>query len=165
MSAFIKKNFLIVLLTFLGCLFGIFYFFTQSPIYIFRAEYQYSAESKENLPSHLKKDTAFLFQNKIVVRNYKTSIADTLQKNGVFRGELKIQLTNKTDFKEKIKISNKILSTNQAYIVRVKSESIAKQFHYIYYACFTGFFLGIVIQYFSSSNKPIPTKEDNTIPN
>ena len=165
MSRFIKKNFLILIFTLLGFLIGIFCFFLQNQTYIFRTEYEYSKYLNEDLTSHLNKDTAFLYLNQIVVRNYKTSIADTLQNKGIYRGELKIQLNYPTSSLEKTTISKGIINSKQITIIKIKGEQVKKSYSSIYYACSIGFFLAVVFRYFSSISKQTPIKEDITTPN
>lgn len=156
---------MVFLLTFIGSLFGVLYFIFQDPTYIFRIEYEYNNADKAAVPSFLKSDSALLHKSTIFVRNYKTSISDTLQNIGLTRGEVKIQMRHKTTHDEKIELFNDLTGTSLVHFLQLKAEVKKLPFQFIYYGSVAGFFLALILRYFSSNSNPKPKKTDIIIPN
>lgn len=87
MKEFILNNRLSLLGLIFGGIVGIYTYFTTPYTYKHRVIYEYKLSHVDSIPNILKSDTFFIYSN-TPIRNYISSYADTISKDGIRRSEL-----------------------------------------------------------------------------
>lgn len=143
LSFFTKKT---MLLTFLciGTLIGAIRFFLDPSRTITRIEYVYPSSIENNLPAHLQKDTFFRFQDDLYVRNYPTSIGDTLRKKDIHCHELKIQSRDALTAKELKLLESQLIGFKEISINRIKHAGKIYATAHIYLWGIAGLFIAVL---------------------
>lgn len=131
-----------------GLLAGTFLVIRRSRTWIYRLEYTYPEHFREQLPAELARDTFFVACETIRLRNFTTSIADTLQSRGYRCGELKVYSKENLDrasleryFDDRYK-----KSAISVYNIRFEKKNMRIQLILIY--AVLGIFCGIIVRSF-----------------
>lgn len=159
MFSFYKKNKLVLLSVLLGLIIGLVSFLADPSFCINRIEYTYPSGLKQDLPNHLSVDTFFRFDDETYIRNYTTSIGDTLQRLSISCGEIKIQSDHELSSEKLDEIEQKLF-TVEFELNPIKKLGKVYTFRKIYLGALSGLFVGIVLSLIF--NKIQPNKQPKT---
>ena len=145
MIKFLKRHWISIGLLVISSIIGLAVLIKETPVDIWRIEYEFNAENESELPRFAQSDTVIQFKG-IVCRNLSSSISDTLIDEGIRRQELKIYVPRPSKeialgFGEDLFQSDEIRIINHRF-----QETQQKKRGLLNWILF-GFFLGMVVEF------------------
>lgn len=160
MLSFLKKNKLLLLMTLIGTFVGFIGFLMSPPYSVVRIEYKYPKSIHQELPNTLQTDTFFVFKENFFIRNYRSSIGDTLGSLGLTCSEIKVQTRTELSENDLSSLKEQLFRNNEITFNPTKRIGNSYSSNMIYLGSVSGFFLGVLI---SLSFRIIsPRKKPNT---
>jgi len=150
---FIKKHFLIFVLTLIGLLIGLILFFSQESTKMYRVIYEYSKENQ--LPESTQVDTLF-YVKLTLVRNFASSYADTLPE--LKRSELKIYSQKDLNEKEINTIISSV-SNNKASLNSFRKDREGRSILLLISYSILGLFVGAILHLWKKNRTPQERKQ------
>lgn len=152
MIAFLRKHWVSLGLLFLSGTIGLVQLFQQTPIDIWRIEYEFKTTNQSTVPEFVLKDTVFEFKG-IVCRNYTGSISDTLNDPTIRRHELKIYLEHPSTRKQVADFRDEVLKSEQIKGLNVRFRETQRTKKILLYWILIGFFAGMVVEFIGRLKK------------
>lgn len=146
MIQFLKKHVISLVLLFISGIVGIALVFLQTPKDSWIVEYVFDTKSTELLPSFAKADTVFLFEG-ILIRNYTSSIGDTLRSRSLSVYEIKVNIPAPSTKERVLDVSSRILKNDLIEIKDVRYRETQRDKAVFLYCVLFGFFLGMVVEF------------------
>ncbi len=159
MFQFLKKHFTSLALLFISAIVGTALVFLQTPKDIWLIDYGFDAKKKEFIPNFVKADTVFLVEGKLI-RNYTTSIGDTLRHKSLSIHEIKVTLPNPSTEKQVSELSRRVLKNDHIEVKNVRFRETQRNKSMFLYSVLFGFFLGIVVEFIGRLKK-YPASTEN----
>ena len=146
MIQFLKKHVISLALLFISGIVGTALVFLQTPKDSWIVEYGFDTKSTELLPSFAKADTVFLFEG-ILIRNYTSSIGDTLRSRSLSVYEIKVNISAPSTEKQVLEVAKRLLKNNEIEIKDVRYRETQRDKAVFLYCVLFGFFLGMVVEF------------------
>lgn len=136
-----KNNLITLSLTFIGGLLGLIIYLNTPSVEIWYAQYEYLESDEKKLPVFFTTDTVSI-KDDVTIRNFTSSISDTLKAEGIVRHELKL-FKKSTNNKTITQITEDVLPDNTKVISTSKTAVTSNKKIILYYFLF-GFCLGLL---------------------
>lgn len=146
MITVLKKHALTLGLLFLSGLVGIVLVFLQTPKDSWLVEYGFDTKRAESLPAFAKADTVFLFEGKLI-RNYTTSIGDSLRDKSLSIHEIKITLPTPSTKKQVMELGTRVLDNEHIEVKNARYRETQRNKSLFLYCALFGLFLGMVAEF------------------
>ncbi len=156
MIAFVKRHWISLGLLVICTFVGVFSLIRQSPIDIWRIDYEFALENQSKLPEIARADTVFQFDG-IVCRNYTGSISDTLVAAGIKRHEMQVYLPRPS--KERaIRIGFEVFPTEHITINNQRFRETQRTKRDLLSWILVGLFLGMIAEFLLALKKNPSTR-------
>lgn len=135
-----------IILLIISSIVGLVVLIKETPVDIWRIEYEFDADVQSELPKFAKSDTVIEFNN-IICRNLSSSISDTLIDEGIRRQELKIYVPRPS--KEiALKFGEDLFQSDEEIrIINHRFQETQRNKRGLLNWILFGFFLGIVVEF------------------
>lgn len=155
MIKFLKRHWISISLLIISSIVGLVVLIKETPVDIWRIEYEFNADNQSELPNFNQADTVIQFKG-IVCRNLSSSISDTLIDNGIRRQEIKVYVPKPSKLIA-YGIGDELLSSEHIKIINHRFQETQRKKRGLLNWILFGFFLGMVIEFVIALKKdPTP---------
>lgn len=145
MIKFLKRHWISIGLLITSSVIGFAVLIKETPVDIWRIEYEFNADYESELPEFSQSDTVIQFRG-IVCRNLSSSISDTLINEGIRRQELKIYLPRPS--KEiALGFGEDLFQSEEIRIINHRFQETQRNKRGLLNWVLFGFFLGMVVEF------------------
>lgn len=151
MIKFLKRHWISISLLIISSIIGFVVLMRETPVDIWRIEYEFNADFESELPPLAKADTVIEYRN-IICRNLSSSISDTLINKGIRRQELKIYVPRPS--KEiAMGFGEDLFESEEIRIINHRFQETQRNKRGLLNWVLFGFFLGIVVEFIIALKK------------
>ena len=157
MIKFLKRHWISIGLLVISSIIGLVVLIKETPVDIWRIEYEFDTSFETKLPNYAQVDTVFQFK-KIICRNLTSSISDTLIDAGIRRHELKVYVPRPSKVIA-LGIGEDLFPSEDVGIINLRFQETQRNKRGLLNWLLFGFFLGMIVEFVLALKKKPSTND------